>query len=165
VVLPARDRDHVGCLPDQVKLTHAWNKELDQAMKGIHQFGDQEAEANRRIIELESLCKKHEGAIENMKKENATLELMVQSCDELIKEIATETGLDRMGEDDDEDDNEDEDDDDGGDVAAPPATMPPADATPATVAPELVVEEEEEDKEMMIPEQESPEALEGILSD
>jgi hypothetical protein len=134
VVLPARDHSHVGCLPDQVKLTHAWNKELNQAMKGIHQFGDQEAEANRRIIELESLCKKHEGAIENMKKENATLELMVQSCDELIKEIATETGLDRMGEDDDEDDNEDEDDDDGGDVAAPPATMPPADATPATVA-------------------------------
>jgi hypothetical protein len=35
VVLPAEDRDHEGCLLDQVKLTHASKKELDQSMKDI----------------------------------------------------------------------------------------------------------------------------------
>jgi hypothetical protein len=35
VVLPVGDRDHVGCPLDQVKLTHALNEELDQAMKDI----------------------------------------------------------------------------------------------------------------------------------
>jgi phage gp45-like len=51
VVLPIGDRDHVGCLLDHVKLTRDLNKELDQAMKDIRQFSDQEAEVNRRIIE------------------------------------------------------------------------------------------------------------------
>jgi hypothetical protein len=80
-----------------VKLTRALNKELDQAMKDICQFDDQEVEVSQRIIELVSLCKKHEKVIEKLKKENATLELMVQSHDELIMEIATETGLNMMG--------------------------------------------------------------------
>jgi hypothetical protein len=39
----------VGCLSDQVKLTRALNEELDQAMKDIRPFGDQEAEASQRI--------------------------------------------------------------------------------------------------------------------
>jgi hypothetical protein len=33
VVLPAGGHDHVGCLLDQVKLTHELNKVLDEAMK------------------------------------------------------------------------------------------------------------------------------------
>jgi hypothetical protein len=79
-------------------------------------------------------------------KENTTLELMVQFCDELIMEIAAETGLDRMGEYDHEDDSEDgDDDDDEGDAAAPPTIAPPADSTP-----EIVVEEKEEDPKMLI---------------
>jgi hypothetical protein len=45
-VVPARGRDHVGCLLDQVKLIRALNKELDHAMKDIHQFGNREAEAS-----------------------------------------------------------------------------------------------------------------------
>jgi hypothetical protein len=36
MVLPAGDHDHVGCLPDQVQLTHALNTELNQAMREIH---------------------------------------------------------------------------------------------------------------------------------
>jgi hypothetical protein len=59
---------------------------------------------------LETLCKKHGEAIKKLKKENTTLELMVQSHDELVMEIAAETRLDKMGEDDDND---------GGDVVAP----------------------------------------------
>jgi hypothetical protein len=96
---------------------------------------------------LQSLYKKQEEAIEKLKKENATLKGMVQSYDELIMEIAVETGLDRMGEDDSDD--EDDNDGDEGDVVAPPVATP-----------ELVVEDEEEDLEMMVLEQEAPEALE-----
>jgi hypothetical protein len=160
VVLPARGRDHAGCLSDQVKLTHALNKELDQAMKDIHQLGDQGEEAGQRIIELESLYKQHEEAITKLKQENTSLELGIQSCDELILEIATEMGLDRTGEDNNEEDSEDkDDDDDGGDAATAPAAAPPATATP-----EMVVEDEE-DPDMTILEQEVLKALEIILSD
>jgi hypothetical protein len=44
---------------------------------------------------------------------------MIQSCDELIMEMAEEYGLNHMGENDD-----DEDDDDEGNAAAPPAFVP-----------------------------------------
>jgi hypothetical protein len=53
-----------------------------------------------------------------LEEEKATLEEMVESHDELLMEIARETGLDRMGEDEDEEEGE-EDADDGGDAAAP----------------------------------------------
>jgi DnaJ-domain-containing protein 1 len=52
-----------------------------------------------------------------LEEEKATLEEMVKSHDELLMEIARETGLDRMGEDEEEE--EEEDADDGGDVATP----------------------------------------------
>jgi hypothetical protein len=55
VIRPIEDHDYVGCLLDQVRLTRALNEELDQATWEIRQFGDQGAEACRRIIELESL--------------------------------------------------------------------------------------------------------------
>jgi hypothetical protein len=54
-----------------------------------------------------------------LEEEKATLEGMVESRDELLLEIARETGLDRMGEDA-EDEEEDEDADDGGDAITPP---------------------------------------------
>jgi hypothetical protein len=40
VVLPVEGRDHMGCLPDQVKLTRALTKDPDEAMKEICQLGD-----------------------------------------------------------------------------------------------------------------------------
>jgi chromosome segregation ATPase len=95
-VVPAGGRNPVGCLSDQVKLTRALKQELDEAMKEICQLGDHEEEASRRITELEALCKQNEEVIEKLKKENTTLEGMVQSHDELIMEIVAETGLDRM---------------------------------------------------------------------
>jgi hypothetical protein len=55
---------------------------------------------------------------------------MVESCDELLMEIARETGLDHMGEDDEEEDTDNE-----GDAAAPPAAAPPPPA-PLAVVPE-----------------------------
>jgi hypothetical protein len=54
---------------------------------------------------------------------------MIQSCDELIMEMAKEYELNRMGEIDDEDD------DDEGNVVAPPAPAP-------AVVPEEIVKEE-----------------------
>jgi hypothetical protein len=88
--------------------------------------------------------------------EKATLEGMVESHDELIMEIAKESGLDRMGEDA-EDKEEDEDTDDRGDAAAPPIPAPPP------VAPEEIIEEEGHVE--MGPEQEALVAHEVILVD
>jgi hypothetical protein len=83
---------------------------------------------------------------------------MVQSCDELIMEIAAETGLDRMGEDDSDDEDED---DDRGDAVAPPAATPSPTAAPPAATPEMVIgEEEEEDLEELVLEQEPPEESE-----
>jgi hypothetical protein len=50
-----------------------------------------------------------------LEEEKATLEGMVESRNELLMEIARETGLDRMGEEEDDE----EDADSGGDAAAP----------------------------------------------
>jgi hypothetical protein len=83
-----------------VRLTHALNVELDQAMMELHRFGDQGAEGSRRIAELESLCKHHEEAILKLQQEKMSLELGIHSRNELIEEMATEMGLNRMGEDD-----------------------------------------------------------------
>jgi septal ring factor EnvC (AmiA/AmiB activator) len=88
VVLPAKISDLVGCLQDQVRLTHALNEELNQTTLEIHQFYNQEAEASRRIKDLESLCKQQEEAISKLQHESMSLEM----------------GLDRMGEEDDEGD-------------------------------------------------------------
>jgi hypothetical protein len=49
---------------------------------------------------------------------------MVETHNELIMEIAMETGLDHMGEDA-EDEDEDEDDDDGGGTVTPPIAVAP----------------------------------------
>jgi hypothetical protein len=68
---------------------------------------------------------------QRLREERTTLEGMIQSCDELILEMAEEYGLNRIGENDDD---EDENDDDEGNAIAPPAPMP------ATV-PEEIIEE------------------------
>jgi hypothetical protein len=69
---------------------------------------------------------------QKLKEEKATLEGMIQSCDELIMEMAEEYGLSRMGENGDD---EDEDDNDEGNAVAPPTP------TPAAVPKEIIEEE------------------------
>jgi hypothetical protein len=44
---------------------------------------------------------------QKLKEEKTTLKGMVQSCDELIMEMAEEYGLNRMGENDDDEDDDD----------------------------------------------------------
>jgi hypothetical protein len=76
---------------------------------------------------------------------------MVESHDELITEIAMETGLNHMG-----DDAEDEDNDDRGDATTPPvAVAPPPTPTPLAAAHKEITVNEEDPVEM-VPEQEAP---------
>jgi hypothetical protein len=94
-----------------------------------------------------------------LKEENTKLEGMVESCNELIIEIAKDIVLDRMGED------AKANNDDGGDATAPAVavTPPPAPLSSATAVPEEIIEEE--DPVEMVPDQEAPVAHEVILVD
>jgi hypothetical protein len=86
---------------------------------------------------------------QKLKEEKTTLEGMIQSRDELIREMVEEYGLNRMGEN-----NDDEDDDDEGNTVTPP--------TPAAMPEEIIKEEAPVE---MVPEQEAPVAQEVILAD
>jgi hypothetical protein len=76
---------------------------------------------------------------QKLKEEKTTLEGMIQSCDELIMEMAEEYGLNRMGENDKE---ENEDDDDEGNAVTPPTHV-------LATVPEGIIEEE--DSTEMVP--------------
>ncbi len=111
VVMPAGDRDHIGCFADQVKLTRALVRDLDEAIKEVNLLGEHEEESSQKITELEALCKRLREDAQKLREEKTTLEGMIQSRDELILEMAEEYGLNCMGENDDD---KDEDDDDEG---------------------------------------------------
>jgi DNA-binding transcriptional MerR regulator len=150
VILPARGHNRMRCFTDQVKLTHALVRDLDEAIKEVKLLGEHEEESSQKITELEVLCKKLREDTQRLEEKNATLEGMVESCDKLLMEITRETGLDHMGEDED-DEEEEEDADDGGDAIAPPAIAPPPPAPPA-VMPDKI---DEEGSVEVIPEQEA----------
>jgi hypothetical protein len=149
VVLSAGDQDHMGCFTDKVKLTHALVRDLDEAVKEVKLLGEHEV-SSQKITELEALCKKLREDTKRIEEEKVTLEGMVESHDELLMEIARETGLDCTGEDD-EDEEEEEDTNDGEDAATPPAATPPPPATPAATPEEI----DNEGPMEVIPEQEA----------
>jgi hypothetical protein len=130
VVMPVGDRDHIGCFVDQVKLTHALVRDLDEAIKEINLLGEHEEESSQKITELVVLRKRLREEVQKLKAEKTTLEGMIQSRDELVMEMAEEYGLNRMGEN-----NDDEDDNDKENAVASPALVPAA-------VPEEIVEEE-----------------------
>jgi hypothetical protein len=129
VVVLAGDHDHMGCLTDQVKMTRALVQDLDEAVQEVKLLEEHEEESSQKITELEAMFKKLREDTQRLEKDKATLEEMVESRDELLMEIARETGQDRIGEDD-EDEEEEEDASNGGDAAAPPAVVPPPPAPP-----------------------------------
>jgi hypothetical protein len=133
VVMPAGGRDHIGCFTDQVKLTRALVRDLDEAIKEVNLLGEHEEESSQKITELEALCKRLREDTQRLREENTALEGMIQSHDELILEMAEGYGLNRMGENDDD---EGEDDNDEGNSVAPPTPAP-------TTVPEEIVEEED----------------------
>jgi chromosome segregation ATPase len=106
-------------------------RDLDEAIKEVNLLGEHEEVLSQKITELETLCKSLREDAQRLREERTTLEGMIQSCDELILEMAEEYGLNHMGENDD-----DEDDDDEGNAVAPPAPVPAA-------VPEEIVEEED----------------------
>jgi hypothetical protein len=55
VVLPAGDRDRMGCFTNQVKLTRALIRDLDEAIKAVKLLGEHEEESSQKIMELEAL--------------------------------------------------------------------------------------------------------------
>jgi hypothetical protein len=131
--MPARYCDHIGCFADQVKLTRALVRDLDEAVKEVNLLGEHEEESSQKITELEALCKRLREDAQRLREEKTTLEGLIQSRDELILEMAEEYGLNRMGENDDD---KDENDNNEGNVVAPPAPAPAA-------VPEEIVEEED----------------------
>jgi predicted nuclease with TOPRIM domain len=87
VVMPTGDHDHIGCFANQVKLTHALVSDLDKAVKEVRLLREHEEELSQKITELESLCKRLREDAQKLKEKKATLEGMIQSCDELIMEM------------------------------------------------------------------------------
>jgi hypothetical protein len=87
VVMPAGDRDHIGCFADQVKLTRALVWDLDEAIKEVNLLGEHEVESSQKITELEALCKRLREDAQKLREEKTTLEGMIQSHDELILEM------------------------------------------------------------------------------
>jgi hypothetical protein len=124
--MPAGDRDHIGRFANQVKLTRALVRDLDEAIKDINLLGEHVEESSQKITELEALCKRLREDAQRLREERTTLEGMIQSRDELILEMAKEYGLNCMGENDD----------DEGNAIAPPATAPAA-------VPEEIIKEED----------------------
>jgi hypothetical protein len=96
MVMPVGDRDHIGCFVNQVKLTRALVRDLDESIKVVKLIGEPEEESRQKITELEALCKRLREYTQNLKEEKTTLEGMIQSCDELIMEMAEEYGLNCM---------------------------------------------------------------------
>jgi hypothetical protein len=150
----------MGCFADQVELTHALVRNLDEAIKEVKLLGEHEEESRQKVVELAALCKKLREDTQRLEEEKATLEEMAESHDELLMDIARETGLDRMGEDEDEEEEE-EDDDDGGDATTPAVAAPPPLAPPTAVPEEI----NEEGPMEAIPEQEALMPHEVVLAD
>jgi hypothetical protein len=159
VILLAGGHDRMGCFTDQVNLTRALVRDLDEVVKEVKLLGEYKEESSQKITKLEGLCKKLREDTQRLEKED-TLEGMVKSHNELLMEIARETGLDSMGEDE-YDEEEEDDDNDGGDAATPPAAAPPPPvpppATPEGIDKECAVE--------VIPEQGAPVPHEVVLAD
>jgi hypothetical protein len=87
VILPAGGHDHMGCFADQVKLTRALVRNLDEAIMEVKLLGEHEEESSRKITELEALCTKLRDDTQRLEEEKATLEEMVESHDKLLMEI------------------------------------------------------------------------------
>jgi hypothetical protein len=46
MILPAGGHDHMGCFTDQVKLTHALVRDLDEAIREVKLLGEHEEESS-----------------------------------------------------------------------------------------------------------------------
>jgi hypothetical protein len=58
VILPNGGHDRMGCFTNQVKLTHALVRDLDEVIMEVKLLGEHEEESSQKITELEALWKK-----------------------------------------------------------------------------------------------------------
>jgi predicted nuclease with TOPRIM domain len=77
VVMPAGGRDHIRCFADQVKLTCALVRDLDEAIKEVNLLGEHEEESSQKITELKAMCKRLREDVQKLKEEKTTLEGMI----------------------------------------------------------------------------------------
>jgi hypothetical protein len=75
--MPAGDRDHIGCFVDQVKLTRALVRDLDEAIKEVNLLGEHEEESSQMITELEAICKRLWEDAQRLREERTTIEGMI----------------------------------------------------------------------------------------
>jgi hypothetical protein len=73
VVLPIGNHDRMGCFTDQVKLTHALVRDLDEAIKEVKLLGEHEEKLSQEIMKLDALCKKLREDTQRLQEEKATL--------------------------------------------------------------------------------------------
>jgi hypothetical protein len=72
MVMPAGNRDHIGCFANQVKLTCALVRDLDEVMKEVKLLGEHDEESSQKITELEALCKRLREDAQKLKEEKTT---------------------------------------------------------------------------------------------
>jgi uncharacterized protein Yka (UPF0111/DUF47 family) len=58
VVMATGEHDHIRCFTDQVKLTRALARDLNEAVNEVNLLGENEEESSQKITELEALCKR-----------------------------------------------------------------------------------------------------------
>jgi predicted nuclease with TOPRIM domain len=75
--MPAGDGDHIRCFTDQVKLTRASVRDLNEAVKEVNLLGDHEEESSQKITELETLCKRLREDAQGLREKRTTLEGMI----------------------------------------------------------------------------------------
>jgi hypothetical protein len=76
-MMPAGDRDHIGCFADQVKLAPALVQDLVEPIKEVNLLGEHEEESSQKITELEALCKRLGEDAQKLREEKTTLEGMI----------------------------------------------------------------------------------------
>jgi hypothetical protein len=50
-MIPVEDHDHIGCFTDQVNLSRALVRDLDEAIKEVNLLGEHEEESSQKITE------------------------------------------------------------------------------------------------------------------
>jgi hypothetical protein len=78
--MPTGDGNHIGCFADQVNLTRALVRDLDEAIKEVNLLGEHEEESSQKITELEALCMRLREDAQRLREEKTTLEGMIQSA-------------------------------------------------------------------------------------
>jgi hypothetical protein len=74
MVIPMGDCDHIGCFTDQVNLTRALVRDLDEVVKEVKLLEENEEESSQKITELKALCKRLREDAQKLKEEETTLE-------------------------------------------------------------------------------------------